>query len=138
MDREGDNDNDKYYVLIQTISGQRIVKPNRFGQAAAIALGVLTFQCNAILQTLQTGSIDTIKNELANVSIFKATTDHMDLISRNCDDYSINLADPIFLTAETSEKDNHHLVKSMKADDSEDFMKTMEKETKYFTREDVC
>ena len=62
MDREGDNDNDKYYVPIQTRSGRIIVNPNRFGQAAAIALGLLTFQCNAFLQTLQPGSIDTIKN----------------------------------------------------------------------------
>ena len=63
MDREGDNDNDKYYVPIQTRSGRRIVKPNCFGQAAAISLGLLTFQCNTFLQTLQPGSIDTIKNE---------------------------------------------------------------------------
>ena len=137
MAREGDNDNDKYYVPIQNISGRRIVKPNRFGQAAAIALGLLTFQCDAFLQTLQTGSVDTIKNELANVSILKATMDHMDLISCNCDDESINLADPIILTAETSQKDNPHLGKAMKADDSEDFMKAMEKETKYLTTEDV-
>ena len=44
MDREGDNENDKYYVPIKTRPGQRIVKLNRFGQAAAIALGLLTFQ----------------------------------------------------------------------------------------------
>ena len=46
MDQEGDNENDKYYVPIQTRSGQIIVKPNRFGQAAAMSLGLLTFQCN--------------------------------------------------------------------------------------------
>ena len=63
MDREGDNDNDKYYVPIQTRSGQRTVKPNRFGKAATIALDLLTFQCNTFLKTLQPGSIDTIKNE---------------------------------------------------------------------------
>ena len=45
MAREGDNENDKYYVLIQTRSGQIIVKPNRFGQVVAIALGLLNFQC---------------------------------------------------------------------------------------------
>ena len=50
MDRGRDNANDEYYVTIQTISGQRIVKPNRFGQAAAISLGLLTFQFNAFLQ----------------------------------------------------------------------------------------
>ena len=61
----------------------------------------------------------------------------MDLISRNCDDKSINIADPIILTAETSQKDNLHLVKAMKSDDPEDFMKTMEKEIKYSTTEDV-
>ena len=137
MDREGDNENDKYYVLIQTRSGQRIVKPNRFGQAAAISLVLLNFQWNAFLQNLQTGPIDTIKNEWANVSIFTATMDHMNLISRNCDDESINLADPIILTAETSQKDNPHFGKAMKADDSEDFMKAMEKETKYLTTQDV-
>ena len=48
--------------------------------------------------------------------------DHMDLISRNCDDGSINLADPRIIVAETSQKDNHHLGKAMKADDREDFM----------------
>ena len=40
MDREGDNDNDKYYSPIQTGSGRRIFKKNRFEQAAAIALGL--------------------------------------------------------------------------------------------------
>ena len=48
--------------------------------------------------------------------------DHMDLISRNSDDGSINLADPRILTAETSQKDNLHLGKAMKSDDREDFM----------------
>ena len=102
MDQEGDNDNDKYYVPIQTRSCRIIVKPNRFRQAAATALGLLTFLRNAFLQTLQPCSIDTTKNELANVSIFKTTMDHMDLISRKCDDESINIADPIILIAETS------------------------------------
>ena len=51
----------------------------------------------------------------------------MDLISRNCDDESINPADPRVLTAETSQKDNPLLGKSIKADDSEDFMKSMGK-----------
>ena len=55
MAREGDNDNDEYYILIQTRSGRRINKPNRFGQAAAIALGLLTFQCNAFLQNSRPG-----------------------------------------------------------------------------------
>ena len=51
MDREGDNDNDEYYVLIQTRSGRIIVKLNRFGKAAVIALGLLNCQCNPFLQT---------------------------------------------------------------------------------------
>ena len=51
----------------------------------------------------------------------------MDFISRNCDDGSINTADPRILTAETSQKDNHYLGKAMKADDSEDFMKAIKK-----------
>ena len=63
--------------------------------------------------------------------------DHMDLISRNSDDGSINLAYPIILAAETSQKDNLHLGKSMKADDPEDFMKLMGKEIKYLTTEYV-
>ena len=71
---EGDNDNDEYYVPIQTISG----------------------------------SIEKIKNELANVSIFKATMDHMYLKSHNFDDGSIELADPRIIAAETSQKDNLH------------------------------
>ena len=53
--------------------------------------------------------------------------DHMDLISLNCYDGSINLADPIIIAAETSHKDNLHLVKAMIADDCEDFMKAIEK-----------
>ena len=53
--------------------------------------------------------------------------DHMDLKSRNCDEKSSNLADPIILTAETSHKDNLPLGKAMKDDDSEDFTKAMEK-----------
>ena len=59
------------------------------------------------------------------------------MISRNSDYGSINLSDPRILAAETFQKDNLHLGKSMKADDSEDFMKTMEKEIKYLTTEDV-
>ena len=59
--------------------------------------------------------------------IFKATTDHMDLISSNYDDGSINLAEKIILAAETSHKDNLHLGKAMKAGNREDFMKAMEK-----------
>ena len=94
MAREGDNDNDEYYIPIQTRSGRRIFQPNRFVQASAIALGLLTFQCNAFLQTLRPGSIETIKNELENVTISKATMDHMDLISRNSNDVSINLVHP--------------------------------------------
>ena len=64
---------------------------------------------------------------MANVSIFKATMDHMDLISRNSDEGYINLEDPIILAAETSQKDNLHLVKAIKADDREDFMTVMGK-----------
>ena len=63
--------------------------------------------------------------------------DHMDLISQNFYDISINLAYPIIIAAETSQKDNLHLVKAMKSDDPEDFMKTMEKEIKYLTTEAV-
>ena len=51
----------------------------------------------------------------------------MDLISRNSDDGSIDLADPIILASETSQKDNLQLGKTMKADDREDFMTVMEK-----------
>ena len=50
MAREGDNDNDEYYVPIQTRLGRRIVNPNCFGQSAAISLGLLNFQFNAFLQ----------------------------------------------------------------------------------------
>ena len=63
--------------------------------------------------------------------------DHMDLISRNCDDISINIVDSMILTAETSQKDNLYLGKAMKADDSEDFMKATEKETKDLNTENV-
>ena len=63
--------------------------------------------------------------------------DHMDLISRNSDDRSINIAESRILAAETSQKYNPHLGKAMKAADREDFMKAMEKEIKYFTTEDV-
>ena len=44
MDQEGDNDNDEYYVPMKIKSGQRIVKPNSFGQSSAIALDILTCQ----------------------------------------------------------------------------------------------
>ena len=63
--------------------------------------------------------------------------DHIYLISRNSDDESINLAEPMILAAETSQKDNLHLGESMKADYCEDFLKAMEKEIKYLTTEDV-
>ena len=111
MVREEDNDNDEYQVPIQTRSGQRIVKTNIFGQAAAIALGVLTCQCNDLLQTSRPGSMETIKNELANVSIFKETMDKMDLISCNYDARFMNFSDPGKLASETYQKDNLHWYK---------------------------
>ena len=46
---------------------------------------------------------------MANVSIFRATMYHMDLICCNSDDVSINISDPRILAAETSQKDNLHL-----------------------------
>ena len=64
---------------------------------------------------------------MANVSIFKATMDHMGLISRNSDDGYINLAEPIILATETSQKYNTHLGEAMKADECEYFMKAMVK-----------
>ena len=127
MAREVDNENDEYYLPIQTRSDRIIVDPNLFGQSAAISLGLLNFQFNTFLKTSRPGSIENIKNELANVSIFKATMDYMDLISWNSDDRSINLSDPIIIAAETSQKYNIHLVEAIKADDREDFMKAMEK-----------
>ena len=74
---------------------------------------------------------------MANVSVFKSTMDHMDLISRNFDDVSINLADPRIIAAENSHKDNLHLGKSIKSDDCKDFMKATEKQIKYLTTDDV-
>ena len=50
----------------------------------------------------------------------------MDLISCNSDDGSINIEDPRIISAKTSEKDNLHLGKAMKADDCDDIMKSME------------
>ena len=49
MDQDIDNDNNEYYLPIQTRSGQIIVNPNHFGQAYSIALGLLTCKCNASL-----------------------------------------------------------------------------------------
>ena len=116
MDRDGDNYNDEYYVPIQTISGSRIIKPNRFGKAAAIVIGLLTCQWNSSQQTSRPGSIKNIINKLANVSIFKATVYHTDLKSRNYDDIYINFLDPIIIAAETSQRDNLHLGKAMTVD----------------------
>ena len=93
----------------------------------AIELGILTCKFNSFLQTSQPGSIETIKNELANVLIFKATMYHMDMISRNSGDGSINLEDPRILAEETSQKDNLHLCKAMNSDDHEDLMNEIEK-----------
>ena len=62
---------------------------------------------------------------------------HMDLISRNFDYGYIKLADQRILAAETSQKDNLHLGEAMKSDEREDLMKSMEKEIKYLTTEDV-
>ena len=53
--------------------------------------------------------------------------DHMDMISRNSDNGSINLVDPRIPAAETSQKDNLHLGEAMKADDGGDFMTVMKK-----------
>ena len=126
MVQEGDNENDKYYVSIKTISGWRIVKPNLFGQASEIAIGVLTCQYNSFLQTSRPGSIETKRTELENVSIFKATKDHTDIISRNSDDGSVNLAETTILEAETSQKDDLHLGETMISNDHEDFIKAIE------------
>ena len=61
----------------------------------------------------------------------------MDQMSRNSDEGSINIADPNILAAETSQNDNPHLVKAMKADDCKDFMKAMKKEMRDLMTEDV-
>ena len=63
--------------------------------------------------------------------------EHMDLICRNYDGVPINLAYPIMFATETSQKDNLYLGVAMKSEDCEDFMKSMEKEMKYLTTEDV-
>ena len=47
----------------------------------------------------------------------------MDMISRKSDDGYINFADPRILAAETSQKNNLHQGKVMKADNPEYFMK---------------
>ena len=39
--REEDNDNDEYYLLIQTIYSKIIVRTNIFGKSSAIVLGLL-------------------------------------------------------------------------------------------------
>ena len=57
MTGEGDNENDEYYIPIETIAGQRIVKPNQFGQATIIEIGIITCKCNDFLKTSQTGLI---------------------------------------------------------------------------------
>ena len=103
MTREGDNNNDEHYVPIKNKSFQTVVQTNLFEEVASISLGILTCK-----KTLRPGSIETIKNELENLSIFKATMDQMDLISCNSDDGSINLVDPRIIAAETSQKDNLH------------------------------
>ena len=83
--------------MIQTISCKRIVSTECFGKAVEIELGLLTYHCNAWLKTSWTGSIVTMKIELANVAIFKANMEQMDLISCKYDERSINLADPMIL-----------------------------------------
>ena len=62
--------------------------------------------------------------------------DHMDLISGNSDDGSINFADRRILAAETSQKDNLHLGEAIKADVLEDIMKATGKEIKKTTTGD--
>ena len=73
-------------MAMMNIMYRRIVKPNSFGQATAIALVLLTCKSNVFLQSSRPGSIETIKNELTNVSIFKANMDHMDMICHKFDD----------------------------------------------------
>ena len=61
----------------------------------------------------------------------------MELISRNSDYVSINLADSGIIALENSQKDHLHLGKAIKYDDRKDFIKAMRKEIKYLTTEDV-
>ena len=63
--------------------------------------------------------------------------DQMDPMSRSFDYGSINLVYPRIIATETFQQDNLHLVESMKVDDSEYFMKAMEKEITYLTTEGV-
>ena len=51
--------------------------------------------------------------------------DHMDMISCKSDNGYINLADPIILAEETSQKNNLYLGEAMKVDDFEDLMRAM-------------
>ena len=122
MAREGDNDNDEYYVPIQTISGQIFVNPNRFCTSSRNCTWSLKFSIHCFPTKLTTSFNKNHQKWIGNVSIFKATMDHMDLISCNSDGRYIDLTDPRILAAETSQKDNLYLGKAIKADDCEDFM----------------
>ena len=62
---------------------------------------------------------------------------HMDLKSHKFDDGSIDFAYPRIIAAGNYQKDNLHSFKAIKTEDCEDFMKAMEKETKYLTTGDV-
>ena len=53
--------------------------------------------------------------------------EHMNLISCNSDDGSINIVDPRILVAEKAQKDNLYLGEAMRADGGEDFMTVMGK-----------
>ena len=131
------NDNDEYYVPIKTISGRIIFKPNILGLEGSMAIGNLTYQCNAFLQPSHLASIALPFTRRANLLILNNFMDYIDMISHNSDDRSINLADPVILAAETSQKDNLHLGEATKVNNCEDLMKSMEKEIKYLTAEDV-
>ena len=61
----------------------------------------------------------------------------MDLKSHNFDDGSIDFAYPRIIAAGNYQKDNLQSFKAIKTEDCEDFMKAMEKETKYLTTGDV-
>ena len=77
------------------------------------------------LKTSQPDLIETIKNELANASIFKANMEQMDLITQTFYDGFNNLADPRPLAAKKYQKYNIHLGEAMKSDYREAFMKAM-------------
>ncbi len=109
---------------------RRTVHPQQLNDFAMFLTGLISRQIGMI-------STHTFKQCIGTFSLFKANMDHLQEINRIFDDMTSNLIDPRLYAASFVNKDTLHIRDVMKAEDQQDFQKTMMKEDDDLTKTHV-